>query len=176
MGADITAAGEFYDGIVKWLDDHINYPRWIYRVYPSEESVRAMTKNGSQYICLSDEKIIGAFALNTRPQGCYWKGHWKQELPEGSYMVLHALAIAPDFQGHGVGSEIIRFCINEAKSQGYGAIRVDIVPDNYPAKALFEKNGFTWAGDADLELGIGNIPEFSLYELNWQKGNRRING
>ena len=62
--------------------------------------------------------------------------------------------------------KIIRFCIDQDGSQGYRAIRVDIVPDNYPARTLFEKNGFTWAGDADLKLNIGNIPVLSLYELN----------
>ena len=43
----------------------------------------------------------------------------------------------------------------------------DIVPTNAPARRLFEKNGFTYAGDADLELHIEDIPMFSLYELNW---------
>lgn len=165
--ADIVPTGKFYDSVVQWLDDHINYPRWICRVYPSEESVRTMAKDGSQYICVNGETIIAAFAMNAKPQGCYRKGQWKRELPEGAYMVLHALAIAPESQRQGIGSKIIAFCINEAKSQGFQAIRVDIVPDNFPAKALFEKNGFTYAGDADLELNIGNIPVFSLYELNW---------
>ena len=166
--ADIADAGAFYDRIVKWLNDTINYPRWIYGVYPSAESVRAMTKEGAQYICVSGGKIMGAFALNNKPQGCYWKGQWSRELREGTYMVLHALAIAPDMRRHGAGSQIIRFCIDLAKSEGYKALRADIVPDNYPARALFEKNGFTYAGDADLELEIGDIPFFSLYELNWQ--------
>ena len=164
--ADIAGTGEFYDGIVKWLDEHINYPRWIYGVYPSADSVRAMTKDGSQYLCISGGRITGAFALNAKPQGCYWKGNWKRDLPEGAYMVLHAMAVAPEMQRQGIASEIIRFCINQAGSQGYRAIRVDIVPDNYPARRLFEKNGFTWAGDTDLELDIGNIPLFSLYKLN----------
>ena len=167
LETDIINAGKFYDSVVRWLDNSINYPRWILRVYPSEESVRAMTKNGSQYICLDGEKIIAAFALNTRPQGCYWKGQWKREINEGSYMVLHALAVDPGDQRHGTGSEIIRFCVDQAKLQGCSAIRLDVVPDNIPAIALFEKNGFTYAGDADLELNVGNIPFFSLYELNW---------
>ena len=111
-------------------------------------------------------RITGAFALNAKPQGCYWKGNWKRDLPEGAYMVLNAMAVAPEMQRQGTASEIIRFCINQAGSQGYRAIRVDIVPDNYPARRLFEKNGFTWAGDTDLELDIGNIPLFSLYKLN----------
>ena len=72
-----------------------------------------------------------------------------------------------DIHRHGLGSEIIHFCIDKAKSQGYKAIRLDVVPNNYPARILFEKNGFTYAGDVDLELKIGNIPYFSLYELNW---------
>ena len=61
---------------------------------------------------------------------------------------------------------MIRFCIDKARSEGYEAIRVDIIPTNVPARRLFEKNGFTYAGDTDLELDIGNNPVFSLYELD----------
>ena len=44
------------------------------------------------------------------------------------------------------------------------------MPDNEPARKLFEKNGFTYAGDADLELDPGDIPVFSLYEYNISEG------
>ena len=70
-------------------------------MYPSEASAREKTGSGSQYICVEDGAVIGAFA-----------------------------------------------------------------PTNIPAQSLFEKNGFTYAGDADLELGIGDIDAFRLYELN----------
>jgi hypothetical protein len=43
---------------------------------------------------------------------------------------------------------------------------VDIVPDNLPARKLYEKEGFTYAGDVDLERGIEEIPLFSLFELD----------
>ena len=167
--ADIAAAGAFYDGVVSWLDRHVNYPKWICRVYPSVESARKMTKAGCQYICLDGGEIIGAFVLNTDPQGAYEKGRWKKNLEPGSYMVLHALAISPERQGHGLGTEVIRCCVDQAKANGYQALRVDIVPDNEPARKLYEKNGFTYAGDEDLERGIADIPVFSLYELNWQE-------
>ena len=36
--AEITRIGEFYDRIIIWLDNHVNYPRWIYGVYPSAGS------------------------------------------------------------------------------------------------------------------------------------------
>lgn len=110
--------------------------------------------------------ILAAFALSAEPQGNYQKGNWSQTLEEGSYLVLHALAIDPKKQRRGIGTEIIQFCIAKAKKENYKAIRVDIVPTNHPARRLFEKNGFVYVGDVDLELGVGNIPAFSLYELN----------
>ena len=166
--SDIIPTGAFYDKVVAWLDEHINYPKWVYQVYPSENSVREMTKTNSQYICMDDGKIIGAFVLNDDPQGNYRKGNWSRNIPEGNYMVIHALAIDPQLQGKGLGTDVIRFCVNKAKQCGYQALRLDIVPDNIPARKLYEKNGFLYAGDADLERGIENIPVFSLFELNWR--------
>ena len=164
---DIPGTAAFYDRVILYLDGHINYPRWIRHVYPSEASVRRMTETGSQYLYTEGEEIVGAFALNTDPQGCYSSGKWKRSLPEGSYLVLHAMAIDPDRHRRGIGSEILRFSVDRAKSEGYRAVRADIVPENIPARRLFEKNGFTFAGDADLCRNIGNIPLFSLYERNW---------
>ena len=164
---EIVAVGEFYDRIVQWLDNHINYPKWMYRIYPSESWAREMTEAGEQYVCVDNGKMVGVFVLNTDPQGAYRKGEWAVDLPDGSYMVLHALAIDPELQSQGLGSQIIRFCVEKAKAEGFKTIRVDIVPGNDPARRLYEKNGFQYAGDVDLERGIEHIPVFSLYELNW---------
>lgn len=139
--ADISSAGAFYDRVVWWLDHHINYPKWLYRVYPSERSVREMTAGGNQYLCEEEGRIIGAFVLNADPQGNYQKGNWKEAVPDGSYLVLHSLAIDPEVQGKGVGTEVVCFCESKAKAEGYRALRVDIVPDNYPARKLYEVNG-----------------------------------
>ena len=167
LASDIARTGQFYDRVVLWLEGHVNYPRWSYRVYPSEQTVRAMAQSGAQYICIYNGTIVGAFALNAEPLGNYLNGQWKRDLREGSYLVLHALATAPESHRQGLGTQIIRFCVNLAKAQGYRALRADIVPTNAPARRLFEKNGFTYVGDADLELHIEDIPMFSLYELNW---------
>ena len=169
LESEIAETGKFYDRVVEWLDDHVNYPRWVYKVYPSEPAVRKMTADGSLYLCLEDDRIAGAFALNAKPEGNYQKGRWSRDLAYGEFMTIHMLAVDPDQMGKGIGSEILRFCIDRAKADGYKAIRVDIVPDNDPSIRLFEKHGFTYAGDADLELGKAHIPEFSLFELNLEQ-------
>ena len=176
---EIGLVGAFYDKIVLWLDEHINYPKWIYRVYPSEAFVREMTEAGEQYVCIDgslddrtdghadNKNIIAAFVLNKDPQGNYQNGEWARDLPDGTYMVIHAMAIMPHLQRKGIGAEILRFCVETAKSAGSKALRVDVVPGNQPARQLYDKHGFLYAGDADLDRGLEHIKEFSLYELNW---------
>ncbi len=164
---DIEATGVFYDRVVLWLENHVNYPKWEYKVYPSRQFVEDTVKAETLYICTDGEEIVGAFVLNDDPQGDYRKGDWTKDLDEGKFLVIHSLAIAPEAQGQGLGGRVIDFCIDEAKKRGYSSIRLDVVPDNIPAKKLYEKNGFTYSGDYDLGRGIEDIPEFSLYELNF---------
>ena len=112
-------------------------------------------------------RIVGAFVLNEDAQGAYKKGDWKVHLKDGEYLVIHTLAVLPKEYGKGVASCMTNYCIGKARSKGYKALRLDVVPDNVPAKRLYEKNGFSFAGDKDLERGFENIPLFSLYELNF---------
>ncbi|MBQ8280974.1 MAG: GNAT family N-acetyltransferase [Lachnospiraceae bacterium] len=164
---DIQAVGRFYDVVVKHLTETINYPKWTYKEYPSEKSVRAMTEAGCQFMCIENDEVVGAFVFNDDPQGAYENADWSRELLKGEYMVCHALATSVSCRGKGVGGKMIEFCIEYAESRGYKAIRLDVVPDNYPAKKLYEKYGFEYRGDVDLKRGIKEIPEFSMYELNW---------
>ena len=164
--SDIITVGAFYDGVVKFLTENVNYPKWTYKVYPSEDFVREMTEAKCQYICREKGQIVAAFVLNDDPQGAYHKAEWSRQLSEGEYLVCHALAVAPHMQGRGVGKRIVRFCVDFAREQGYKAIRLDVVPTNYPAKKLYEQCGFRYLGDVDLERGYKEIPQFSMYELN----------
>ena len=164
---DIVGVGAFYDVVVQHLDNTINYPKWEYKIYPSDESVRTKVQEQSQFLCKDEGKIVGAFVLNDDPAGAYEKVAWSKTLAEGEYMVCHTLATAPDQQGRGLGKQLVEFCIAYAKEQGFQGIRLDVVPDNTPARRLYEKCGFSYVGDIDLERDIEEIPLFSMYELNF---------
>ncbi len=166
---DIAATGVFYDRVVAYLDAYINYPKWKYKEYPSEQYALTMTEEGFQYICIEDKRIVGAFVLNTDPEGEYQKGRWSRRLLDGEYMVIHALAVDPERSGTGLGKELVRFCINTAKQSGFKAIRLDIVPTNTPAQHLYESFGFRYAGEADVRPDIEDIPAFRLFELNFDE-------
>ena len=166
---DIVEVGKFYDKVVLHLCETTNYPKWEYKIYPSEISVREKVSVNQQFVCMNDGNIVGAFVLNDDPQGKYENADWTEELVQGEYMVCHTLATSPDIQGKGIGQQMVEFCIRYAKENGYKAIRLDVVPDNIPARRLYEKCGFEYVGDVDLERGIEEIPLFSMYELVFSK-------
>ena len=163
----LDALTEFYDKVTDHLEATVNYPKWTKGVYPSRESIQRAIEDGVQYICTSDEKAVGAFILNRDPQGNYAAGEWTRNIPEGEYMVIHTLAVSPDCPRQGIGQFMIVYAIELAKVQGCKGIRLDVVPDNIPARRLYEKAGFTFAGEKDLKRDIPEIPLFALYELNF---------
>lgn len=161
---DILPVAAFYDTVVLHLEQTVNYPKWEYGVYPSRQSVERVIKLGVQYLCEDNGQILGAFVLNEEPQGAYEKGDWEKELKRGEYLVIHTLAVDPECRGRGVGKEMVSFCQEEAIRKGNRALRIDVVPGNIPAIRLYERMGFVFAGQVDLERDIPEIPEFALFE------------
>ena len=157
---------EFYDRVTEYLDKNINYPKWTHKEYPGRESVYNSIKEGSQFACEDNRKIIGAFVLNDDPQGAYHLGHWSKDFSNGEYLIIHALASDPDIYGKGIAKSMVKYCIETTKERGYGALRLDVVPTNIPARRLYEKMGFTFVEERDLLRGIEYIPAFALYEMN----------
>lgn len=165
--SDIAHVAKFYSDVILWMNDnHVNYPRWNSQVYPNEQSVRTFSEKGDLYLYEDEGRILAAIAMDEIPQGNYRKVQWGRNLPEGSYVTMHAQAVDPDAHEHGVAGRLIRFCIETAIAQGYKAVRIHIAPDNAPSKRLYEKFGFIHVGDMDLEPDIGELTFFSVYELN----------
>ncbi len=164
---DLARTAEFYDAVVWNLCQNVNYPKWIYGEYPSMKSTKAAIQKGEQFACMQGETIIGAYVLNTDPQGDYSSGKWTNDLKIGEYMVIHALAVSSAMTGKGIGKEIVEHCIEHARQQNFKAVRIDVVPENIPARRLYEKLGFAFAGERDLNRNIAGIPLFALYEFNF---------
>lgn len=166
---EAAAVGDFYDAVVEFMNDNnVNYPQWRYKIFPSKKYAVDAARAGNQFLCADGEKICAAFVLTEDPEGDYSAVTWSRALAVGEYLVLHAFAVAPDCQRRGLGKKIIDYCINYAAGKNYRALRLDIVPGNFPAKKLYEACGFKFVGAADLKREISGIPKFCLYERNLQ--------
>lgn len=160
----LDAASAFYDEVTEYLAAHINYPKWTPHVYPGRESTKTAIAQGVQYLCFDGDTVVGGFILNDDPQGAYEVGEWKLPLELGEFLIIHTLAVSPSCYGKGIGKFMVEYCIRHASKLGYRALRLDVVPENLPACMLYEKMGFTFAGEKDLLRNIEGIPTFKLYE------------
>ena len=101
-----------------------------------------------------------------RPGGDYARGNWSRALDSGEFLAVHLLAVDPAHKHEGIGGFLTDCAVAYAKENGYRAVRLDIVPENLPAKRLYTSRGFTSAGRMDLRPELEEIPLFELYELN----------
>ena len=165
---EVKKVGEFFDQVVyDMINNHTNYPHWVYQIYPTIDTAKDAFDKNELYLCLEQQQIVGAFILNEDPDGAYDKGHWSQDLQDGDYLVIHTLAVDKKQTGKGIGTSLVAFCIQEAKQLGYKGLRLDVVPTNSPAMKLYQKMGFHYIGDEDLQRDLADIPEFSLFEYDY---------
>ncbi|KAG4093872.1 acyl-CoA N-acyltransferase [Neocallimastix lanati (nom. inval.)] len=148
---------EFYEDEIRYLEQNINYPDWKLGSYPSERSILGAIMANSQYAYIKDGEIIGAVVLNDEPGCKYENANIACKYKE--YMVIHALGTSHKYYKKGIASEIVNYCIEKAKKEGYKGIYCDAAPKNTVSRNLFLKLGFKDLGVFDLDktiIGIHN--------------------
>ena len=164
--SQFAAVAGMYERAVEKLERTVNYPKWS-KYHPSREYVAEAIMRGEQFACVDGGRILGAVVLNESPEGKYELGGWSRDLREGEYLVLHILAVDPEYERLGVGGFMVDGSIAFAKAKGYKAVRLDIVPENLPAAELYVSRGFVSAGRIDRLRDIEGIPVFEIFELNF---------
>lgn len=56
--------------------------------------------------------------------------------------LVDGLCVRPDARGNGVGGALIEALCAEARSRGYGQVRLDVVSENLRARDLYQRHGF----------------------------------
>ena len=141
------------------------YARWQKGKHPTVEGIRAYINEGSMYLYRDNGKIVGAMALTMYQGEDYHAIEWAQQVPDEKVAVIHILAVSPDIQGKGIGSEMISEAIRMAKSKGMQAIRLDALASNTPAHKLYERLGFEYRGKQHLYAENTGWTDFYFFEL-----------
>jgi ribosomal protein S18 acetylase RimI-like enzyme len=56
--------------------------------------------------------------------------------------LIDGICVARVHRGKGVGTRLLAALYQEAAERGYGTIRLDVIDDNFRARALYERQGF----------------------------------
>ncbi|SNU05812.1 L-amino acid N-acyltransferase YncA [Prevotellaceae bacterium MN60] len=161
---DFDAIITFYDDVTERTPEMTTYARWQKGKHPTEKGINAYINEGSMYLHRDNGKIVGAMAVTMYQGEDYHAIEWAQQVPDDEVAVIHILAISPDAQGKGVGSEMIREAIRLAQNNGMQAIRLDALASNTPAHKIYERLGFEYRGKQHLYADNTGWTDFYFFE------------
>lgn len=114
--------------------------QWIRGFYPTRDLFEQDIENGSLYLLEKKGKCLGVIAIDEKQSPEYEGLDWY--ISNGKTLVIHRLAVDPNFQKQGIGSKLISFAENFAINKGYTSIRLDTYSGNSGAIKLYERRGY----------------------------------
>jgi ribosomal protein S18 acetylase RimI-like enzyme len=99
-----------------------------------------------------DGALAGIVAVTTGHEPEYGHAGWAVE--EAGVMV-HRLAVSPEFRGAGVAAALMRKAEEVAVERGLPAVRTDTSIENEAAQRLFLKMGYVQTGEISLSFRPG---------------------
>ncbi|MCU5745524.1 GNAT family N-acetyltransferase [Staphylococcus sp. SQ8-PEA] len=131
--------------------------------YPIEEHFEEDVETDTLYVLDIDSKIYGFIVIDQQQSDWYDKIDWPIDR-EGGY-VIHRLAGSSDYKG--AATELFEFAVNLALEHNIHVLITDTFSQNKPAQGLFEKFGFTKAGEANIDYHPFNKgkPFYAYYKI-----------
>lgn len=161
---DIDDLEELYNVLNDALEKGVNYPGWKKGVYPIRDDAEQGIENGTLYVAVLKDNIVGTIILNHEPEEAYKEIKWGFEFDYSDVFVVHTFLVHPEYKQRGVGKQLMDFAEQYAKDTNIKSIRLDVYEGNLPAIQLYRKCGFQYKGNVDLGLeGIG-LKWFQIYE------------
>ena len=132
---------------------HTAYTVWKEGVYPTKQTALDALAEGSLYVMEGPDEVLASVIADQKQPAAYADIDWSCPADPEDVLVIHLLCVPPSLAGHGVGSSIVRFLIEEARAKGYKTVRLDTGGQNVPAASLYRKLGFRLAGTGNFAVG-----------------------
>ena len=162
--ADFESVLAFYGDVMDRTPEIARYARWQKGKHPTSEGIKTFIEEGSMYLRREKGVIIGAMALPMHQGEEYHAIAWSRIVADDEVAVIHLLAVSPDYQSTGIGSEMVLEAVQLAQTQGMKAIRLDALASNTPAHRLYERLGFVNRGVQHLYAENTGWTDFFFFE------------
>ena len=122
-----------------------------------EDHVFAALEDGRLVGLAGFKTAGGSFASGTMDDlrdvygrtGALWRGTLLRLLGrdlDNARFLMDGVCVAHEARGRGIGSQLVEAICAEARLRGYAEVRLDVIDTNWRAKALYERLGFSVAG------------------------------
>lgn len=170
---DFGLIRDFYWDLIDGIEDRQQEVGWIKGVYPSDEMLKEALFKEELYLLikddagnLSEESILAAVILNSDHNEGYEGISWNVDCDHSEVMIPHALGVAADVQGKGVGKRLVNEMIRLARQEGKKAVRLDILGRNHIAEKLYTGAGFEFIEEKLMYYEDTGWTEFRMYEYS----------
>ena len=155
----------FYEDVIERTPTIATYARWSKGKHPKAEGISAYIDEECMYLYRANGIIVGAMAVTMYQGEDYHAIEWSRQVDDDKVAVIHILAVSPDCQGTGIGSEMIREAIRLARSKSMQAVRLDALASNTPAHRIYERLGFEFRGQQHLYAENTGWTDFYFFEI-----------
>ena len=112
-----------------------------------------------QIYVLAGDKLAGMIVFNEEQEEEYAEVDWAfNNLP---ILVIHRLAVSPEFQGQGCARQLMDFVEDYALKNAYRSIRLDSFTKNPRALDLYKRRGYLVRGTVEFP---GKTAPFHCFE------------
>ena len=135
---------------------------WVLGVYPTRETAAKALAEGTLYALEEAGETVASVILNQHQDEFYAEINWQYSAPPEQVLVIHTLCIPPCHAGRGLGRQMVQYAKQHAAAMSCTVIRLDTWAGNTPAARLYQTNGFSLCGRAEV-LFQGRIPEELIF-------------
>lgn len=160
--SDIDQVEKLYHELCDYLAVHGNYPGWKKGIYPSREDAKRGWCENALFVAVNENKIVATFILRHEPEEGYKNVKWLTPDDYSKIYVLYTLAVDPNHLMSCIGTKILKFIEDLAKTEGCISLRFDVVKGNFPAESLYQKSGFQFIDTVSLGYEEYGLPWYNL--------------
>lgn len=145
----------FYERVTANLAGRKFHPGWEKGLWPTEPFLKDLVVRSRLFATEIGGTLAAGIGIDHTTAPGYEKVPWAKQIPAERVSVWHVLAVAPEFEGHGVAKRLVAMALDLARKEKQEAVRLDVFPINLPAARLYESCGFSFRGHHWL-----NYPDF----------------
>ncbi|MBD3918477.1 GNAT family N-acetyltransferase [Paenibacillus sp. PR3] len=112
--------------------------------YPNIEVIRDDIHNETIYAAVVDDRIAGVISFDDQEMDEYTTVDWSMN--DGKYLIVHRLAVHPEFQRLGIAKRLMDFVHETCIKQQIQSVRLDVYSGNPHAVAFYERLGYEHRG------------------------------
>ena len=166
---DFHSIQKFYWDVIDDIRrNNVNHENlgWEKGVYPSDDFIQSSLVKGELSTLTEGDALCACVILNSEHNEGYDSCTWGIVCDPGEVLTPHALAVAPERQGKGIGKIVVENILNIARAEHKRAVRLDVLGACKAAERLYTSCGFQFVEAKEMFYEDTGWTEYKMFEWN----------